>query len=105
MAVHDNVHREKLSPERELAVCRAMMELSGDIAFEWDLISDTVCLSEKYTRRFGRPAVHQMFSHNVASLPNFYPDDLSELVEEVDRMRRGAAYGERVKDTNIFRLN
>lgn len=96
MAVLDNVHREKLSPERELAVCRAMMELSGDIAFEWDLISDTVCLSEKYTRRFGRPAVHQLFSRNVASLPNFHPDDLSELVEEVDRMRRGAAYGESV---------
>lgn len=96
MNSNEVIKTEKLSPEQELDVCRAMMELSGDIAFEWDMLSDTILLSDKWAERFLRPTVHFNFSADVASLDFFHPEDLAALADEIGRMHAGAEYGESV---------
>lgn len=96
MAINAKINTEKLSAERELAVCRAMMELSGDIAFEWDLKKDEIQLSDKWTERFALPSLHRNFSRDIGSLTFLHPDDLSAMMLEINHMRQGRSYGESV---------
>lgn len=100
---------EILSPERELDVCRAVMELSGDVAFEWDIESDIIKLSEKWAKRFRKTTVNYNFSQDLDALNDFHPDDLELLLEEVRKIRAGDAYGEcvaRIQDSaGVFTWN
>ena len=95
-------HNEKLSLEKELEVCRAMMELSGDIAFEWDVEGDIMWLSDKWETRFSTPCVRREFGSYIESATDIiHPDDLAAMISEINSMRGGAAYGEsviRIKD-------
>ena len=100
---------EILSPEREMDVCRAMMKLSGDVAFEWDIKSDVIRLSEKWAERFRKTTVNYNFSRNLEALNDFHPDDLELLLEEVRKIRAGDEYGEcvaRIQDSDgVFTWN
>ena len=37
----------RMSAQEEQSVCTAMMQLSSDVAFVWDLTSDVLCCSSK----------------------------------------------------------
>jgi putative two-component system response regulator len=88
---------DKLSPEKELAVCRAMMELSGDIAFEWDVDSDVISLSDKWEARFATPSLRRDFGPYIESGTSvIHQEDLASMISEINSMRNGAAYGESV---------
>ncbi len=51
------------------------MELSNDILFEYDIVSDTMRKSEKYREIFGRNPVIYNYTENMADLDYIHPED------------------------------
>jgi len=83
-----------LSTEQEQNIYLAMMDLSSDVVFEWDMETDTLTCSSKWQQRFGSDALTQNFGRNLEDVPQIHPDDVCVLREEVERLRKGVAYGE-----------
>lgn len=55
---------------------RILAEISNDIIFEYDIFSDTMTYSEKYTENFGRKAKIERFAELKEELQYIYKDDV-----------------------------
>ena len=79
----------------------AIAQIDG-ILFEWDAQSDTMHCSERWEKRFGYAPISEHFTAQVTRASHFHPDDLLQLRESVDRMRK---YGQDIHlDVRIANL-
>lgn len=62
----------RLSEERY----RLIVEQSNDSMFEWDFESDSIKMSGKYEKLFGRPPLSGQLSTNTTTRSRIHPDDL-----------------------------
>jgi len=68
-----------------------LIDQTGSIVFEWDLLSDTMYVSPKWEERFGYTAVSQNYGQQLGIATHFHPDDLDELRNMIENLVTGTA--------------
>lgn len=87
-------HVHKMDAQQELAVYTAMMRLSNDVTFVWDMASDVLSCSSKWESRFGYAPLSENFSQKLDHSVRFHPEDRLSVREEIERLRTGSGFGE-----------
>lgn len=77
---------------RKLDMYEIILSQTENVLFEWDLIRDTVTLSDTWENIFGAPPIQTgLYSHLFEASP-FYPDDLPLLEDCVSALQGGSQY-------------
>ena len=86
----------RMSAQEEQSVCTAMMQLSSDVAFVWDLTSDVLCCSSKWEARFGYEPVSENFGTLLDHTVRIHPEDRPLIRAEIERLKCSGSFGEAV---------
>jgi putative two-component system response regulator len=68
---------------------QTLLDLSGDVIFEWDLVQGVLTCSGKWKERFGYDAVSVGFTPKLEIATHFHPDDLPMLREKIQDILNG----------------
>ncbi len=67
-----------------------IIDQSGGIVFEWDLLTDTMVCSPKWDERFGYPPVSENYGMLFGTATHFHPDDLLVVRSGIQALHEGS---------------
>ena len=91
-AVRDNslskatYHKLKATIERN----QVIIDQSGGIVFEWDLLKDKLECSSRWEEHFGYPPVSENYGRQLGIATHFHPDDLLAIRSAVEQIKNHA---------------
>jgi putative two-component system response regulator len=80
--------QEKL--EQDNIRSQIIIDQTGGITFEWDLIRDVLICSDKYQERFGYPPISTDFSSKLYGVNHIHPDDVNLMRTSAKNLESGA---------------
>jgi len=88
-AIRDNARVKAVEHELKTTIERnqIIVDQSGGIVFEWDLMSDTMYCSPKWEEHFGYTPVSRNYGAQMGIATHFHPDDLPLIRNAVDEIR------------------
>ena len=88
-AIRDNARVKSVEHELKTAIERnqIIVDQSGGIVFEWDLLSDTMYCSPKWEQHFGYPPASQNYGAQMGIATHFHPDDLPLVRNAIDQIK------------------
>jgi len=104
-AVRDNsvsraaFHQLQASNERN----RVIIDQSGGIIFEWDLLQDTLYCSPRWEEHFGYAPVSKNYGKQMGIATHFHPDDLPVVrsaIEQIKKNYETISMDVRIADSN-----
>lgn len=80
-AIYNNNYSKTAMLEMKASLDRYQMiiEMSGSIIFEWDLVSDTMLCSPQWEKHFGYVPVSKNYGTQMGIATHFHPDDLPAI--------------------------
>jgi len=90
-SVYDNScngerHHQLLS---EVKIKQMLIDQSGSIIFDWDLVTDTMSYSQKWAEHFGYTPVSRNYSAQMGVATHYHPDDLKKVSAVVEELKSG----------------
>ncbi len=105
LALRDNTRGKSVEQELKTTIERnqIIVDQSGGIVFEWDLLSDTMYCSPKWEQHFGYTPVSKNYGTQMGIATHFHPDDLPLIRNAIDEIREhktSISLDVRVADSN-----
>ena len=91
-AIRDNSQSKAKYHQLQSAIERnqVIIDQSGGIIFEWDLLSDSLYCSPKWEEHFGYLPISQNYGKQVGIATHFHPDDLPAVRSAIEQIRKNA---------------
>ncbi|MBQ3122633.1 MAG: diguanylate cyclase [Firmicutes bacterium] len=91
LAIRDNSKTKQLHHQLTESIERSetIIEESGAIIFEWNLIEDTMYCSPKWVDHFGYEPVSENYAQKLGIATHFHPDDTLTVGEKIIELREG----------------
>jgi len=88
-AIRDNSQSKAIHDQLVMDIERnqILIDQSGSIVFDWDMLSDTMYCSPKWEERFGYQPVSKNYGSQIGIATHFHPDDLIKIREAVEQIR------------------
>ena len=104
-AIRDNARGKAIERELKTTIERnqIIVDQSGGIVFEWDLLSDSLYCSPKWEEHFGYPPVSKNYGAQMGIATHFHPDDLPlvrSTIEQIKTHLDSASIDVRIADSN-----
>lgn len=90
-AIRDN-SKSKLMYQKLLSDIQrnqTLIDQSGSIIFDWDMLSDTMYCSPKWDEHFGYTPISQNYGAQMGIATHFHPDDLPLIRDYVEQLKAG----------------
>ncbi len=88
-AIRDNSRGKAIHHQLQTTTERnqIIIDQSGGIVFEWDLMSDTMYCSPKWEEHFGYPPLSKNYGAQMGIATHFHPDDLALLHDAIEQIK------------------
>ena len=90
-AIRDNSKSKKIQQQLAADIQRnqTLIDQSGSIVFDWDLITDTMYCSPMWVEHFGYVPVSENYDSQLGIATHFHPDDLIFIREAIAQINAG----------------
>ena len=82
--------RVKQKIESDLRRNQMLLNQSGSIVFEWDLLTDTMICSPKWVEHFGYYPISEKYGEQMGIATHFHPDDLPLVRQCIKDVKSGS---------------
>ena len=91
LAIRDNTQSKQTNQKLMADIQRnqILIEQSGSIVFDWDLLSDTMYCSHKWQEHFGYTPISKNYGSQMGIATHFHPDDLPLIRSCVEEIKHG----------------
>lgn len=69
-----------------------ILEQTGEVMFEWDILADTAQFSEGWKTKFGYTPQTARFSDAISTNGHIHPEDIQNLLTQLTTMRNGLPF-------------
>jgi len=92
LAIRDNSNSHAINEklEKDIERNQLLINQTGSIVFEWDLVTDTMYCSQKWDDHFGYSPVSENYGAQMGIATHFHPDDLPVVRGMIETVRKGA---------------
>ena len=91
-AIRDNSQSKQIQDQLRSDIKRnqILIDQSGGIVFDWNLLSDTMYCSPKWVEHFGYTPVSKNYGSQLGIATHFHPDDLMLVRSCLEQIRSGS---------------
>jgi len=82
---------------KTLARYEIILSQTENVLFEWDLEEDTINFSDTWKKIFGNEPLSENVRENIFDESHIHPDDISKLLQSIEKLEKGASSYELVE--------